>query len=205
MDNMIKYLTQSALAKKYGLTSRKMGTYLKELGLKDGPDASDKAIDEGYTSELLVSAYGEYYKWNEQAVRELLYVEYELSYISGSDKEAFEKQQRIKKFWKGAAADIRVGAPDDMYLGLVNIADVSHLDIARELSNMSYFRNKILSYELIRGLDKACKLHAEYTKDKDEKYSYSEEDRAELSEVCEDLFDLTLEEVLAQDTSSLFV
>lgn len=194
---MTTYLTQKGLAARYGMPSKAFGDVLRKLGLKDGAEASQKAIDEGCVGELQEGAYGSYYKWNVKAVGKLLKEQEGMEYASDEEKEALLQDKKISIFWRAVATDVRQGFPDDVFLSMLNICHFSIEDVMRGLPKTSHLRNKRLSYEMVRSLHNAYVL---YTTDafaeSNGSFAYTDNEKHRLSDMCVEIFGLTLDEVI---------
>ncbi|GAA4424844.1 hypothetical protein GCM10023169_21920 [Georgenia halophila] len=64
--------TQTELGKQFGLTAREVGAYLTELGLKDGPRATERALSADLATERALKDGTPFYVWHTERVTELL-------------------------------------------------------------------------------------------------------------------------------------
>jgi ribonuclease HI len=64
--------TQTELGKQFGLTARQIGTHLTELGLKDGSQATEKALADGLAAERKLKDGTPFFVWHGEKVTSLL-------------------------------------------------------------------------------------------------------------------------------------
>jgi ribonuclease HI len=64
--------TQTELGKQFGLTARQIGTHLTELGLKDGSQATEKALADGLAAERKLKDGTPFFVWHGEEITSLL-------------------------------------------------------------------------------------------------------------------------------------
>ncbi|PFG38074.1 ribonuclease HI [Georgenia soli] len=67
-----KWSTQTELGQQFGLTARQIGTHLTELGLKDGPSATEKALADGLAAERTLKDGTPFFVWHGEKIAALL-------------------------------------------------------------------------------------------------------------------------------------
>lgn len=190
---MDKLVSQKVLANQYGMTSRAFGDTLRTVGLKDGGDASQKAIDAGLVGELGEGHYSSYRMWDEGKVQKFLKDKLDLDLISNDEKKDHLSAEKCKAVWMKIAQLIRTderhsNAQASFPKGLQG-KGVSIDSVMRILPKMSYFRNVDLCYDMVSYL---------YYMMKSQSKGEPDVELNRLSELCVEIFEVTLDEILSK-------